>query len=86
MQHMTSSGLYLRLLKYVAPYWRIFALSLLGMVIVGLTEVVPEAPPRATNTVSSLADRRPIATSSVPSALKSPDTIDPISLPTATVG
>ncbi len=36
---MTSSGLYLRLLKYVAPYWRIFALSLLGMVIVGLTEV-----------------------------------------------
>jgi subfamily B ATP-binding cassette protein MsbA len=39
MQHMTSTGLYLRLLKYVAPYWRIFALSLLGMVIVGLTEV-----------------------------------------------
>ena len=39
MQHMTSTGLYLRLLKYVAPYWRIFALSLLGMVIVALTEV-----------------------------------------------
>jgi len=29
----------LRLLKYVAAYWRVFALSLLGMVIVGLTEV-----------------------------------------------
>ncbi len=39
MQQMTSAGLYLRLLKYVAPYWRVFALSLAGMVIVGLTEV-----------------------------------------------
>jgi len=39
MQQMTSSGLYLRLLKYVAPYWRIFALALIGMVMVGLTEV-----------------------------------------------
>src|SRR5450631_2431914 len=39
MQHMTSTELYFRLLKYVAPYWRVFALSLLGMVIVGLTEV-----------------------------------------------
>ena len=39
MQNMTSTGLYLRLLKYVAPYWRIFALSLVGMVVVGLTEV-----------------------------------------------
>ena len=38
MQQMTSSGLYLRLLKYVAPYWRIFALALIGMVMVGLTE------------------------------------------------
>ena len=36
---MTSTGLYLRLLKYVAPYWGIFALSLAGMVVVGLTEV-----------------------------------------------
>ena len=35
---MTSTELYLRLLKYVAPYWRVFALSLLGMVIVALTE------------------------------------------------
>ena len=39
MQHMTSAELYLRLLKYVAPYWRIFALALVGMVMVGLTEV-----------------------------------------------
>ena len=39
MQHMTSTGLYLRLLKYVAPYWGIFALSRAGMVVVGLTEV-----------------------------------------------
>ncbi len=35
---MTSAELYLRLLKYVAPYWRVFALSLFGMVIVALTE------------------------------------------------
>ena len=39
MQHMTSTELYVRLLKYVAPYWRVFALALAGMVIVGLTEV-----------------------------------------------
>lgn len=38
MRHMTSAELYLRLLKYVKPYWRVFALSLLGMVIVALTE------------------------------------------------
>ena len=35
---MTSSELYLRLLRYVMPYWRIFAIALLGMVIVALTE------------------------------------------------
>ncbi len=33
-----SRSLYLRLLRYVRPYWRIFALSLLGMVIFALTE------------------------------------------------
>ena len=38
MRHMTSTELYLRLLHYVAPYWRVFALSLIGMVIVALTE------------------------------------------------
>ncbi len=38
MRPMTSAELYLRLLKYVAPYWRVFALSLFGMVIVALTE------------------------------------------------
>ena len=39
MPQMTSSALYSRLLKYVSPHWRIFVLSLAGMVIVGLTEV-----------------------------------------------
>ena len=38
MRHMTSTELYLRLLHYVAPYWRVFALALAGMVIVALTE------------------------------------------------
>jgi len=38
MRTMTSTELYLRLLHYVAPYWRVFALALVGMVIVALTE------------------------------------------------
>ena len=39
MSQMTSKALYFRLLKYVAPHWRVFALGLTGLVIVGLTEV-----------------------------------------------
>jgi subfamily B ATP-binding cassette protein MsbA len=35
---MTSAGLYLRLLKYVAPYRSMFALALAGMMIVAATE------------------------------------------------
>jgi subfamily B ATP-binding cassette protein MsbA len=35
---MTNARLYLRLLTYVAPYWRAFALGILGMVIVAATE------------------------------------------------
>ncbi|MDD2914441.1 MAG: lipid A export permease/ATP-binding protein MsbA [Gallionella sp.] len=35
---MTSSQLYLRLLTYVKPYWRVFAVSLLGMMVVAITE------------------------------------------------
>lgn len=35
---MTSAQLYLRLLGYVKPYWRIFALSILGMVVTAATE------------------------------------------------
>ena len=35
---MTSTGLYLRLLKYVAPYRNVFALALAGMMIVAATE------------------------------------------------
>ncbi|HEY5293677.1 MAG TPA: lipid A export permease/ATP-binding protein MsbA [Burkholderiales bacterium] len=33
-----SRALYLRLLRYVAPYWRMFALSILTMVLVAATE------------------------------------------------
>ena len=39
MPQMTSRALYLRLLKYVSPHRRVFALALAGMIIVGLTEV-----------------------------------------------
>ena len=41
---MTGTQLYLRLLKHVKPYWRIFALSVLGMVITAASDVaVPAA-------------------------------------------
>ena len=37
MRTMTSTELYLRLLRYVKPYWRIFALGILGMAVVAAT-------------------------------------------------
>lgn len=40
--NMTSSQLYFRLLNYVKPYWRVFAISLLGTAVVAATE--PLAP------------------------------------------
>jgi subfamily B ATP-binding cassette protein MsbA len=36
--NMTNSQLYLRLLGYVKPYWRAFAISILGMVVAAATE------------------------------------------------
>lgn len=39
MQQMTSSQLYLRLLRYVKPYWGVFAFSIIGMLISAATEV-----------------------------------------------
>ncbi len=35
---MSGAGLYLRLLRHVRPYWRVFALGVLGIVIVAATE------------------------------------------------
>jgi subfamily B ATP-binding cassette protein MsbA len=35
---LTSGELYLRLLGYVRPYWRVFAVSLLAMAVVAVTE------------------------------------------------
>ncbi len=35
---MTNTQLYLRLMGYVRPYWRAFAISLLGMIIAAATE------------------------------------------------
>jgi len=35
---MTSSQLYLRLLRYVRPYWQAFSVSILGMVVAAATE------------------------------------------------
>ena len=35
---LTSTQLYLRLLGYVKPYWRTFAISILGMVVTAATE------------------------------------------------
>jgi subfamily B ATP-binding cassette protein MsbA len=36
--NLTSTQLYLRLLGYVKPYWRIFAISILGMIVTAATE------------------------------------------------
>jgi subfamily B ATP-binding cassette protein MsbA len=36
--NLSSSQLYFRLLTYVKPYWRTFAISLLGMIVVAATE------------------------------------------------
>jgi len=38
MQTMTSRQLYLRLMNYVAPYWLVFSLVLLGMVLMAITD------------------------------------------------
>ena len=38
MNDMTSTQLYLRLLGYVKPYWRVFAVSILGMIVSAATE------------------------------------------------
>jgi len=35
---MTSTQLYLRLMRYVRPYWRAFAISILGIVVAAATE------------------------------------------------
>ena len=37
---MTSSQLYLRLLRHVRPYWRVFAISILGMMGAAVTEAL----------------------------------------------
>jgi subfamily B ATP-binding cassette protein MsbA len=37
---MTNTALYLRLLAYVKPYWRVFALGIFGIVILAATEPV----------------------------------------------
>ncbi len=39
MQQMTSTQLYFRLLRYVKPYWGVFALSIVGMLVTAATEV-----------------------------------------------
>ena len=38
MTHLTSGQLYLRLLRYVAPYWQAFAVSVLTLIVVAATE------------------------------------------------
>lgn len=40
MQQITSTQLYLRLLRYVKPYWGVFAFSILGMLITAGTEII----------------------------------------------
>ncbi len=37
---MTSKSLYLRLLHYVIPYWRIFALAIFAIIVMALTDPI----------------------------------------------
>ena len=37
---MNSKALYLRLLRYVAPYWRIFALAILAIIVMAITDPI----------------------------------------------
>ncbi|KHD06954.1 lipid transporter ATP-binding/permease [Candidatus Thiomargarita nelsonii] len=37
---MNSKALYLRLLGYVAPYWRVFALAILAIIVMALTDPI----------------------------------------------
>jgi len=37
---MNSKALYLRLLSYVAPYWRVFALAVLAIIVMALTDPI----------------------------------------------
>jgi len=40
MKEMTSTQLYLRLMRYVQPYWKMFLASILGMAVTSATEAV----------------------------------------------
>ncbi len=37
---MNSKALYLRLLRYVIPYWRIFALAILAIIVMAITDPI----------------------------------------------
>ena len=37
---MNSKALYLRLLRYLIPYWRVFALAILAIVIMAITDPI----------------------------------------------
>jgi len=37
---MNSKALYLRLLSYVAPYWRVFALAILAIIVMAMTDPI----------------------------------------------
>jgi subfamily B ATP-binding cassette protein MsbA len=65
---MTGTRLYLRLMRYVRPYWRMFALSVLGMVISAVTEV---ALPAAAKPFldGTFVDRDPVLMRWIPFAI-----------------
>jgi subfamily B ATP-binding cassette protein MsbA len=65
---MTGTQLYARLLRYVRPYWRMFALSILGMIISAATEV---ALPAAAKPFldGTFVDRDPVFMAWIPYAI-----------------
>jgi subfamily B ATP-binding cassette protein MsbA len=64
---MTSTQLYLRLLGQVRPYWRVYALAILGMLLTAATEValLAAAKPFLDGT---FIDKDPVLMRWVPSA------------------
>ncbi|HSF21306.1 MAG TPA: lipid ABC transporter permease/ATP-binding protein, partial [Burkholderiales bacterium] len=68
MHAMTSTELYLRLLRHVKPYWRMFLLGILGMVVYAAT--TPVLPALAKPLIEgTFIERDPVVMQWLPAAI-----------------
>jgi subfamily B ATP-binding cassette protein MsbA len=68
MRPMTSTQLYLRLLRHVRPYWRMFLLGILGMVVYAAT--APALPALAKPIIEgTFVERDPVVMQWLPAAI-----------------